>query len=198
MEEDRMSQLPDDILLLILDKIDIYEAVETMILSHRWKNVWRSLTGLRFHFHVPSGFRCNSIELRPKILPQCQRVSQFLFHRDPTAAVRGFHLSYDNPGYVNREFMEEWVLYAINHGVQKLRALEINQISDKTYSFSAKEISAPLLTSFRYEAPKAWECAKVNLPMLEQVYLDIYESIHCDNHTNSVTKSCSGLFETDF
>lgn len=76
-----LSQLPDDILLLILDKIDTSEAVKTSILSKRWNN---------------------------------------------------------------------------------LRYLV--------------QIYAPLLTSFRYESDVAWECTKVKLLMLEQVYLDIYGS----------------------
>ncbi|XP_047971329.1 F-box/LRR-repeat protein At1g55660-like [Salvia hispanica] len=272
MEEDKISQLPDDILLLILDKIDTSQAVETMILSHRWKNVWRSLPGLRFHFSFAA-----SVFPDPPLVEECDRqlqshrkfVSQFLSRRDAAAALHDFHISLDKLSFqerriyiydAHREFMDECFLYAANHGVQSLRleapnypnlwlpeALiscktlrelrlegnpvkfpgslslpnlktfhlegkmvfdddrdrrepfsglpELEELTLKTLSFDvialkapklrvfeitciwivAKEVSAPLLTSFSYNAFEAWECEKVNLPMLEQVHLDIHD-----------------------
>ena len=257
MEEDKMSQLPDDILLLILDKTDIFEAVKTSILSHRWKNLWRLLPSLRFH-------HCRS-----------ELVSQLLSHREATStsAVHDFHLSSLDTD-TDTEFMEECVLYATSHGVQSLRLhskctitlpqafiscttlreLQLTQLhssvelpgrlslpnlktfhlethlffNDEHYNMEpfsglpelekltiigycfpidglvikapklrvleiaespkVKEIYTPLLTSFRYESYEAWECANVNLPMLEHVYLDIHETRYCLNfvHQNFV------------
>ncbi|KAG6409337.1 hypothetical protein SASPL_127375 [Salvia splendens] len=54
----------------------------------------------------------------------------------------------------------------------KLKVLEITTFSE------VKEIYSPLLTSFTYKSDEAWECANVNLPMLEQVYLDIHGPIY--------------------
>ncbi|KAG6409293.1 hypothetical protein SASPL_127330 [Salvia splendens] len=273
-EEDRISQLPDDILLLILDKIDIYEAVKTSMIL--WKNVWRSLPGLRFHFRPDTTPRLVHLE---DFTIHSSFVSQLLSHRDAAAAVHDFHLLFDGPTPdpqcpcgVDREFLDECVLYAINHGVQSLRLhwptyrklrlpaafltcetlrelelrdlfcpvklpgrlslpnlktlhlhtlflgfddhhhrmdpfsglpqlekltlirlvcdglvlikapkLSLLQIED--YSLELKEISAPLLTSFTYKSSNAWECPKLNLPILEQVYLDIHAS-YIENHTN--------------
>ncbi|KAG6409290.1 hypothetical protein SASPL_127327 [Salvia splendens] len=263
-EEDLISQLPDGILLLILDKIDIYEAVKTSMIL--WKNLWRSLPGLRFHFRpATTPFR---IHLQDFTI-HSTFVSQLLSHRDAAAAVHDFHLLFDGPTPVpqfpcgvDREFLEECVLYAINHGVQSirlhwptyrklrlppafltcntLRELEIRDLfcpvklpgrlslpylktlhlhtivlvfandhhrmdpfsalpelekltltsfvcdglvvikapklrllEIENYYLNMEEISAPLLTSFTYKCLAAWECAKVNLPILEQVYLDI-------------------------
>ncbi|XP_047970926.1 putative FBD-associated F-box protein At5g56560 [Salvia hispanica] len=267
-EEDRLSQLPDDILLLILDKIDIYEAVKTMsLVSHRWKNLWRSLPGLRFHFRpatTPFRIHLEDFSIHSSF------VSHLLFHRDASSSVHDFHLSFDgptpNPQYpcgVDREFLEECLLYALNHGLQSLRlhwptyrklrlppafltcntlreleirdlfcpvklpgrlslpnlkTLHLHTISlvfdhhhdpdpfsglpqlekltlitfmcDGLVAINApklrfleieddylqvEEISAPLLTSFTYKSSDAWECAKVNLLVLEHVYLDIDE-----------------------
>ncbi|KAG6409336.1 hypothetical protein SASPL_127374 [Salvia splendens] len=274
MEEDRMSQLPDDILLLILDKIDTSQAVKTSILSTRWKNLRYLLPSLRLRFSL-SGRCLHFKELRPKLLSLYQRVSQYLSHRDATATIHDFHLSFDlylSFDLCDREYMEECVFYAINHGVQSLRLnchtyrglrlpaafltcetlreLELGQlcrpvevpgrlslpnlksfhletplvfydddISMEPFSglpelekltlikyswdglvikapklrvleiidfYKVKEISAPLLTSFRYESAMAWECTKVNLPKLEQVCLDIQGRKYCYNvnHTN--------------
>ncbi|KAL1551929.1 hypothetical protein AAHA92_12792 [Salvia divinorum] len=262
-EEDRMSQLPDDILLLILDKIGIFQAIETTILSNRWKNLWCSLPALRFHLNLETEF-----------------VSHFLSHRDAAAAVHDFHLFFDSPSPypqfpcgIDREFIEECVIYAINHGVQSLllrwptyrevrlpaafltcktlQELELRNLPSSVqvpgrlslpnlktfhletvlvfdddhhmmepfsglpelekltlgagywigglvikapklrvleiydYDLKVKEISAPQLTSFRYKSFNAWECAKVNLPVLEQVYLDIHETCYHQDYMHN-------------
>ena len=47
--EDRISALPDDLLVLILLRLDTTaEAVRTSVLSHRWRPVWKLLPELRF------------------------------------------------------------------------------------------------------------------------------------------------------
>ncbi|KAG6388240.1 hypothetical protein SASPL_153441 [Salvia splendens] len=257
-ERDRMSQLPDDILLLILGKMDTFEAAKTTILSNRWKNLWRLVPNLRFHLSCIGHHVCDLEDLAIRF---SHLVSRCLSHCDSAAAVHDFHLSLDVPRYslVDDEFLdeivEECVLYAINHDVQSisvhtnrsltlpvscktLRELDLRQSyvyvpgrlslpnlktlyletelcfhgkDNKMEPFSGlpelekltligsfiyglvikapklrvleitthsvvKEIYTPLLTSFRYESDRAWECATVNLPMLEQVYLDIHET----------------------
>ncbi|XP_047954012.1 F-box/FBD/LRR-repeat protein At1g80470-like [Salvia hispanica] len=249
------------------------------LVSHRWKNLWRSLPGLRFHFRpATTPFR---IHLEDFTI-HSSFVSQLLFHRDAAAAVHDFHLLFDgptpNPQYpcgVDREFLEECVLYAINHGLQSLRlhwptyrklrlppafltcntlreleirdlfcpvklpgrlslpnlktlhlhtlflvfdnhhhrmdpfsglpqlekltlinlscdglviikAPKLRVLEIQDYYLKVKEISAPLLTSFRYESDIAWECAKVNFPMLEQVYLDIHDTCYHHHDNNFV------------
>ncbi|XP_047961809.1 putative F-box protein At3g44060 [Salvia hispanica] len=51
----------------------------------------------------------------------------------------------------------------------KLRVLEILESN----SLIIQEISAPLLTAFRYKGYSPLECLMMNLPMLEEVYVDI-------------------------
>ncbi|XP_047962226.1 F-box/LRR-repeat protein At3g26922-like [Salvia hispanica] len=141
MAEDRLSQLPDDILHLILDKIGIFQAVETAILSERWKKLWRSLPALRFHFSLPKDSYLSPCEHnRSQVLSHCHRVSRFLSRRDASAAVRAFHLSFRSnnasaaahvldlslginshlDGGVESSFVEDCARYAIHHGVRSL------------------------------------------------------------------------------
>lgn len=47
-EEDWISVLPNEVLVLILSLLSIKEAVSTCILSKRWKNVWKQITCLNF------------------------------------------------------------------------------------------------------------------------------------------------------
>ncbi|KAJ4759951.1 hypothetical protein LUZ62_070326 [Rhynchospora pubera] len=46
---DRLSSLPDDILIHILSFLRTREAVQTCILSKRWRNTWASVPVLNFH-----------------------------------------------------------------------------------------------------------------------------------------------------
>ncbi|KAL1543859.1 putative F-box/LRR-repeat protein [Salvia divinorum] len=276
MEEDRISQLPDEILGHILSFTDIKEAVQTCILSRRWKNLWHSLSDLHFHLtrfaaHTHSSLNYKAAQTLSHRFSDF--VSHFLSHRDGAAAIRSFHLSFDSSAvYANHTFIEKCVHYAINHGVlslrlranyyndgpvffasKRLRELELRKFSHTSYfperfsfphlktlyleryeftgdctisvePFSGfpelekltlrwckvsglvvkaprlrfleiiddtdswnfhqemrmGEISAPLLTYFSYEGYFAFECSKVNLPMLEQVYFDIFKRMNVE------------------
>ncbi|KAF8686857.1 hypothetical protein HU200_043361 [Digitaria exilis] len=46
--QDRLSALPDDVLVLILLRLDTTTAGRTSILSHRWRRIWALLPELRF------------------------------------------------------------------------------------------------------------------------------------------------------
>ena len=48
-ERDRLSELPDFVLLHIMNFIDTKDALRTCILSKRWKDLWKHLTTLSFY-----------------------------------------------------------------------------------------------------------------------------------------------------
>lgn len=56
---DRISELPDDVLMGILSFLPPEEAVlKTSFLCHRWKHLWESLPVSGFNFRVPMPVSC--------------------------------------------------------------------------------------------------------------------------------------------
>ncbi|XP_057772051.1 F-box/LRR-repeat protein At3g26922-like [Salvia miltiorrhiza] len=51
MDDDRLSELPDSLILTILSLLDMRDVVRTTLLSKRWKNRWTTVPCL--HFHIP-------------------------------------------------------------------------------------------------------------------------------------------------
>ncbi|KAK8447430.1 hypothetical protein SEVIR_8G073590v4 [Setaria viridis] len=45
--EDRLSALPDDVLLLVLSSLPSDDAVRMSVLAHRWRHLWRSTRAVR-------------------------------------------------------------------------------------------------------------------------------------------------------
>ncbi|XP_027368597.1 putative F-box/FBD/LRR-repeat protein At1g78760 [Abrus precatorius] len=78
VKEDRLSNLPDEVIHSILSFVDATTAVQTSVLSKRWKHLWTSVPVLNLYddfFDDPSLFQCF--------------VQQFLAHRDASAKVQG-------------------------------------------------------------------------------------------------------------
>ncbi|CAO1939350.1 unnamed protein product [Urochloa humidicola] len=68
--EDRLSALPDDVLVLILLRLRTFEAAQTRVLSRRWRRIWALLPELCFAFagpvprHVGSAIAAHETDLR--------------------------------------------------------------------------------------------------------------------------------------
>lgn len=52
--EDLISGLPDDILQFILSRLTIEESANTIVLSNRWRNLWKHATTLNFQHNLRS------------------------------------------------------------------------------------------------------------------------------------------------
>lgn len=125
MDEDRISELGDAILLHILCSINIKQAVQTSILSKRWQNLWTSISHLNFNFKsmaILSGLHTDGNPFDSEIfMPSFTNfVTQFLSNRDHTSSIRKFQLSGSQLVGTDPTSVSEWVDYATNRGVQHL------------------------------------------------------------------------------
>ncbi|KAJ1277719.1 hypothetical protein BS78_04G025300 [Paspalum vaginatum] len=75
-DEDRLSAFPDDVLVLILLGLGTTaEAVQTSVLSRRWRRVWTLLPELRFHQVPDDGRRIREALVAPDAPLPLRRIS---------------------------------------------------------------------------------------------------------------------------
>ncbi|PNX95440.1 F-box family protein [Trifolium pratense] len=121
-ETDRLSDLPDHLLLHIIQFMITKHGVQTCVLSRRWKNLWKRLTNInshRHHFDQYNGVIFDKF------------VSQFLSGRDNSIPLHSisYRTNYEIPPKTNipLELME----YATSHNVQQLEInTQIDNISN--------------------------------------------------------------------
>ncbi|KAL3638796.1 hypothetical protein CASFOL_016703 [Castilleja foliolosa] len=275
-DKDIISKLPDDILHKILSSVDIKQAVQTSILSKRWRSLCYSMPDLTFDFESPH-FR-NRKGMR--------FVTLYLSSRDDTSSIDKFTLKSKHMS-TDPTFLGNCISYAISHGArhldidanchptplrylpdnlfvsETLRVLNIKQYTNSivvpkqpftipnlktlhldsfefrddnndpyrfpTEPFSGfpileeltirncevsgliirstrlrvleisfgqplfsrqvkiERISAPVLSSFRYEGYVSLVCPEMDIPCLESVYFDVY-AVLASPYTNDVKK----------
>jgi hypothetical protein len=108
--KDRLSDLPDSIILHILSFLETKEALQTIILSKRWKNIPKHLTTLILK---PTDFNyLHSFE---------DFVSQILSLRDPSTSLHTLDLMEYYDDYMEPDTLKSTVEYAVSHNVQLLR-----------------------------------------------------------------------------
>lgn len=161
--EDRISDLPNCVLLLILSILNTKEAVQTCVLSTRWKNLWKYIPVLSIsscHFETRMGFTIF--------------VSQFLYLRDNKTALHTLDLHRDGviwPGYLM------WVIkYAFDHGVQLLDvdSTFYYQHYPLPYVLCRTLTSLTLCTNNQFGHPSSLFPTSLNLPALTSMCLKYF------------------------
>ncbi|CAK8565174.1 unnamed protein product [Lathyrus sativus] len=105
--KDRISDLPDSLILHILSFMDIKQAIHTCILSTRWNNFWKYIPNLTL---VSSQF--TSVEILTKF------VSQILSLRDNSTELHT--LVFRRHKVMEPSLLEKILKYAVSHNVQRL------------------------------------------------------------------------------
>ncbi|KAI3912400.1 hypothetical protein MKW92_048607 [Papaver armeniacum] len=125
-EEDRISNLPDSLIHHILSFLFTEEAVQTCVLSRRWRFIWTSMSVLKFNgeSHYPES-DCDDDDDRQVITTnRCIKfVDQVLSLRD-NSDIQRFHLNciryYLNGNAQFYKCIDRWIATAASHNLQEV------------------------------------------------------------------------------
>ncbi|CAJ2641164.1 unnamed protein product [Trifolium pratense] len=106
--EDRLGDLPETVILHILSFLNAKQAVETCVLSKRWKDLWKRLPKLILY---SNDYRTYKIFTK--------FVSKVLALRDSSMALQALDFRRQN-GCLELHILKRVVNYAISHNVQQL------------------------------------------------------------------------------
>lgn len=154
MEEDLISPLVDDILILIISHLSLKEAITTSVLSHRWRGLWRFTSRLDFDISkiknnlkpkmpLPSlnysyGFFYGLAEYRSEarrlsLISRSRLIDSIngVLQSHQAVMLDEFTLSFDRDC---KDHIDSWLTYALERRVKKLH---LNfQSMDCRYTFS--------------------------------------------------------------
>ncbi|KAK6228733.1 hypothetical protein SCA6_001073 [Theobroma cacao] len=144
--EDRISKLPDGLLLKIMSFLNTKQAVQTCVLSKRWKPLWQSLPNLDFDFDTfPFQQEIDDEDQEEVEMKMCSFsnfIRQVLFRRCPTDLVK---VCVQSHIYDPHCFLVDGLLcYAVKHNVQQLT---FHSCSDCQYLFPESFWTCQSLTS---------------------------------------------------
>ncbi|CAJ1950105.1 unnamed protein product [Sphenostylis stenocarpa] len=148
-EEDRISQLPDDILCKILSLLTTKEAIATSFLSTRWKFVWTMVPSIDIQCTKKIVKKQSSLSTRWRFLLKMvsflnilcskptmeyhEKIDEFLDRRRAEKITRFSLLCTCNCCFVNN--VQEWVYAVVARKVEKLD-INLRIYNGKVLSFS--------------------------------------------------------------
>ncbi|WVZ02609.1 hypothetical protein V8G54_023415 [Vigna mungo] len=129
-KEDILSDLPDEVLQHIMEFLPTTQAIQTCVLSKRWKNLWKGLTTLTFLF-INGGIRNYNRYL----------VNHVLSNRDDSISIHKMFLTI----YNSTKVLNNAIKYASEHHLQELQLL-IMEFKQTPNSFIPLTINCKSLT----------------------------------------------------
>jgi hypothetical protein len=103
--EDRLSDLPDNVLLHILSFLNTKHVVQTCVLSTRWKHLWKHIPNLRLH-----------VSRFPTVKNFAKFVSKILALRDASTALHSLDLY--RHGNIEPQLLKNILKYICSHNTQ--------------------------------------------------------------------------------
>ncbi|KAH1033857.1 hypothetical protein AAZX31_20G000900 [Glycine max] len=182
--KDRLSELPDSVLVHIMELMETRNAVQTCVLSQRWKNLWRRMTRLSFN-HPRTFSRYHNF------------VSHVLSGRDHSVSL--IDLLFVVLHSTSATLLHDVISYAVSHNVQQLTIYidTLDCINGATPSFQLSKtpfvpllFPSPSLTSLKLssvfigyslELPKS-----LLLPSLKTLHLTNVHFTASDHNNNFV------------
>lgn len=163
--EDRLSDLPDGVILHILSFLNTKHVVRTCVLSKRWEHLWKRISTLILH-----SSRFSSVKQFATF------VSKILTLRDTSTALRTLDL--DRTGNIEPQLLNKILNYVYSHNTH-LEELGIS-LQGETCLIMRCVSSCQALTSLRlsisprggiYSSSRILFPMSLNLPELTNLYL---------------------------
>ncbi|XP_047961899.1 F-box/LRR-repeat protein At3g03360-like [Salvia hispanica] len=145
---DRISMLPDDVLVLILSSLSLKEATATSILSSRWKNLWNLTPKLdldldwtailnkrrNYDMNNMNNLSCEYVRWVDRLLTTLPKSST-------TNLVR-FRVLFELTSFFT-VYIDDWVSYAVSRKVEHLELILDACLPREYYSFPYKKGNFP-------------------------------------------------------
>ncbi|OVA08865.1 F-box domain [Macleaya cordata] len=190
-EGDRISELPGSVLHHILSFFDLKPAIQTSILSTKWRYVWRSLPFLNFHCNQFYSFETKRAD------GFVDFVDHVLNLLDSSSSIRKFHLScfikIDHSDIEDR--LCRWILTALESNVEDLYLLISvgDEFQLPQCLFSCKSLRKLELQFYGHHPLHKLNLPdSMNLPGLKTLVLGGFR-IEADDILNKIFSSCCVL-----
>ncbi|KAJ0734799.1 putative F-box domain, leucine-rich repeat domain superfamily, F-box-like domain superfamily [Helianthus annuus] len=193
VEGDRLSSLPDELIHKILSFVRSKHAVQTSVLSSRWRYIWTSIPCL--------SFSCKDFHMLPKF---SKFVKHVLSGRNNQIEVSSVELT--SRGKVVQPCVKRILSYAFSHNVEQMNITFMSEkkIEFPVSLFSSQSLKYLTLTGCTWRVdnlsittPPTWELqtlATLNLHFvtLHDANTDKGDSLfsHCANLKNLTLKHC--------
>jgi hypothetical protein len=174
--KDRLSDLPDCVILHILSFLNTEKAVQTCVLSSRYKDLWKHLPALILH-----SYSCDF----PTVNVFTKFVSRVLSLRDSSIPLQSLHFGYI--GSLDPQLIKGVANYAISYDIQRLGLsvyCDIEQLPPSI--FSCKTITYLNLSIYpigygrKTVFPKSF-----NMPALTTLNLGNFDFCASDNNSRA-------------
>lgn len=178
-EEDRISRLPDELIHQILEFVDTKLAIQTSLLSKRWKLIWKTLPFLKFRW-VQQGSPTNTNNFTRQVLSRRNHQSQ----------ISSLELAFLPAG-----LFAKFVEYAISHHVQYLNVhLRRDHKPYKLSNFSSNSIQKLQLEMKFGDSISELDCW--DLPALNTLHLTSYYNNHVVGILSELCLTCLPALRT--
>ncbi|XP_061358114.1 putative F-box/FBD/LRR-repeat protein At1g78760 isoform X2 [Gastrolobium bilobum] len=180
-DRDSLSNLPDEVLLHIMKSISIKDAVQTCVLSKRWKDLWKDLTFLNFDKTI--GFDDSIFNMF---------VSSVLSNRHHSTSIHRLDFITGRHRCIGSELFNSVMSYAVLHNVQQLTICMQSNLVFEPIWFSCRSLTSlkVSLTNYtqRVVVPKY-----LQLPALKILHLDLAVFTASDNDCADPFSTCNML-----
>ncbi|XP_045825332.1 F-box/FBD/LRR-repeat protein At5g53840-like [Trifolium pratense] len=161
--QDRLSDLPDCVILHILSFLNAKQAVQTCVLSIRYENLWKRIPVLILD-SSESNFRTLKIFT--------EFVSNVLSHRDSSISLQTLNFKRKH-GRLEPQIIRNIVDYALSHNVQQLGlCFNGNTVQTLPSMFSSQSLTHLNLSIYPSGGYHAWFPKSFNLPALTNLRLE--------------------------